>query len=257
MQKLADFQVELAEKTALLQVAQGDLSRDEQIFAEKVKEVARLQAELAAAAEATQRREEAMAAQLRHAQADVRRWRGRALAVQNCTPSGTQKEQHVLPPPPQSPSAWQQSPPASPSAVTDLHQEISFDALPRQQWSAPQHTAPQAASMLALSAAEQQQQQQETLQGTRGPGVGGSLPLLQLNASTDLGSEDLHSVAGRKLGRSTDDQVLFDAELASYISDTDYTDLRCADFEVKARNQRRFQRGCTANDQVLFDTPTG
>jgi hypothetical protein len=235
MQKLADLQIELAEKTALLQVAQGDLTRDEQLSAAKVKEVERLQADLAAAADIAQRREEAMAVQLRHAQADVRRWRARALAVQNRNPSGMQQEQHALPPPPQSPPAWQQSPPASPSALTGLQQEVSFATLPRQQRrSAAQPTATHAASMLAVSAAEQQRQQEDT-NGTQGPGVRGSLPQLQLYASTELSSEDLRSAAVSKLGGSTDDEVLFDAELASYISDTDYTDLHCADFEVRRR----------------------
>lgn len=244
MQKLAVLQVELAEKTTLLQVAQGDLSRDEQIFADKVKEVARLQADLAAAADASQRREEAMAAKLQHAQADVRRWRARALAVQNRTPGEAQQGQHALPPAPQSPSAWQQSPPASPSALTGLQQEISFVTLPRQQRRlGPHHTAPQAADMPATSATEQKLQQ-EDLQGTQGPGVRGSLPHLQLDVSTELGSEDLRNIAGSKLSGSADDQVLFDAELASYISDTDYTDLHRADFEVRAGAHCRVQDGC-------------
>jgi len=73
LQKLAKLQAEIAEQTALLEVAQGDLNRDELIFADKAKEVARLQAELESAAERAQRREQAMAARLQHMQADLRR----------------------------------------------------------------------------------------------------------------------------------------------------------------------------------------
>jgi hypothetical protein len=67
------LQAELAQKTALLELAQGDLTRDEQIFADKVREVARLQAELSDAAERAHARVASMAARLQHAQADVRR----------------------------------------------------------------------------------------------------------------------------------------------------------------------------------------
>lgn len=83
LQKLAKLQAEVAEQTALLEVAQGDLSRDEAIFADKAKEVARLQAELDSAAERAQRREQAMAARLQHMQAYLRR----------CVLRGTCKEQ--------------------------------------------------------------------------------------------------------------------------------------------------------------------
>jgi hypothetical protein len=73
VQRLSQLQARLAQKTALLELAQGDLTRDEQIFTDKVKEVARLQAALFEAAERTHAREASMAARLQHAQADVRR----------------------------------------------------------------------------------------------------------------------------------------------------------------------------------------
>ena len=63
----------LAEKDAQLGLAKGDLSRDEQIFSEKVKQVAALQAELQAVVDRTQQREEAMAARMQHMQAELQR----------------------------------------------------------------------------------------------------------------------------------------------------------------------------------------
>lgn len=73
VQRVADLQAELAEKDALLQVARGDLFRDEQIFADKLQEVARLQVELASTTERARLKEEEMTACLQHLQADLRR----------------------------------------------------------------------------------------------------------------------------------------------------------------------------------------
>jgi hypothetical protein len=69
-----------------------------------------------------------------------------------------------------------------------------------------------------------------TQQGAPAP----ALSRLQLVCSAELSSEDLcrfHSAVLGKAG-TAEDEVLFDAELASYISDTDYTELRGADVEV-------------------------
>lgn len=62
----------------------------------------------------------------------------------------------------------------------------------------------------------------------------GSLPRLQLVCSAELSSEGLCRIHSAVLGKAetAEDEVLFDAELASYISDTDYTELRGADVEV-------------------------
>jgi hypothetical protein len=52
--------------------------------------------------------------------------------------------------------------------------------------------------------------------------------------SAELSSEDLCRIHSAVLGKAgtAEDEVLFDADLASYISDTDYTDLRGTDVEV-------------------------
>jgi hypothetical protein len=236
MQKLSDLQAELAQKTALLQVAQGDLSRDEQIFADKVKEVERLQADLAAAAAHAQHREEALVARLQHVQTDMRRWRARALAVQQ--PS-EQQQQQGLPSPPS--WAWQQaSPPASPSSRhAGLQPEISFAAGLTKQQQPPCPTGRPAASSEAATPRSDPADSQQQQSGAVGGPI--SLPPLQLDSSTELGSGHLRGRRTGKLSEETgaaaseDDQVLFDADLLSYISDTDYTDLRCADFEVSGR----------------------
>lgn len=73
MQRLSRLQAQLAQQMALLELAQGDLTHDEKIFTDKVKEVAGLQSELSGAAERAHAREASMAARLQHAQADVRR----------------------------------------------------------------------------------------------------------------------------------------------------------------------------------------
>lgn len=241
LQNLSGLQAELAQKTALLQVAQGDLSRDEQIFADKAKEVELLQAELAAAAARAQCREEALEARLQHVQADMRRWRARALTIQQ----PADQQQQGLPSPP---SSWHKaSPPASPSLRhTGLQLEISFAAgLPRQQQppcSAAQPAATSEADVVESEPAgtQEQQQQQGGRQQSQSGAVGGAvgLPPLQLDSSMELASGHVRGLrtgqVSKKAGAAPeDDQVLFDADLLSYISDTDYTDLRCADFEVR------------------------
>jgi hypothetical protein len=81
-----------------------------------------------------------------------------------------------------------------------------------------------------------QASQHSTSQGARvaTPGAAVTVPRLQLACNTEqaMGGGDGGRHVQGSVGHDADDQVLFDAELASYISDTDYTDLRSADFEV-------------------------
>lgn len=127
------------------------------------------------------------------------RWRARALSVQTCP---ADSERPLLPVPPQSPSTLLACPERSPSAHAKLQQELSF-------------------AMLHETRTKQQQPGAQPLQQHSDPQQG------HKEQQTTLLSDASHSAG--------DDQVLFDAELASYISDTDYTDLRCADFEVSPR----------------------
>lgn len=144
------------------------------------------------------------------------RWRERALALQTCTTDPAQRQEwHALPPPPQSPSC-RPSLPSSPSAAVSLQQELSFAVLPHKQQQGQQ-------VQRQGDAAELQEQhliiQQHVIT---------SAERLDVSIGSDTGN------AGRAggVGVTGDDEVLFDADLASYISDTDYTDLRCGDFEV-------------------------
>lgn len=184
-----------------------------------------------------------MAARLQHVQADSRRWRARALAVQSAAGDHAQQQQHqglMLPPPPQSlSSSWCAAGQMSPTGQVSLQQEISLATLPKQQRQQqqpqkPQDIAHRAACKAGGDPARSEKQQADgelscAKQQQEGSEASRSLQHLQLHSSAELGSEGLHS----KAGASDEDQVLFDAELASYISDTDYTDLRSVDFEVR------------------------
>lgn len=72
-QVVADLQAQLAQQSALLSSAQGDLSRDEQIFAEKFQEVARLQSQLAAAVDKSRGKEQEMASRMQAMHTELRR----------------------------------------------------------------------------------------------------------------------------------------------------------------------------------------
>ena len=64
---------QLADAMAELQAAQQDLARDEEIFAQRVMEMAKLRDDMAAMASAAQQERAAAAAQIQHLQADLRR----------------------------------------------------------------------------------------------------------------------------------------------------------------------------------------
>lgn len=160
--------------------------------------------------------------------------------MQACTMDATQQpsEHQMLPPPPASSTASHPGLPGSPTAQTGLQQEISLAALPKQQ-NGQQHDHSQMPCTT---------QTDEHLAGAQGSqhsishgvcvaraGAAATVPRLQFvsNAERAMGGGE----GGRHVQGSVgheDDQVLFDAELASYISDTDYTDLRSADFEVRS-----------------------
>jgi len=151
------------------------------------------------------------------------RWRERALALQTCPTDPAQRQEwHALPPPPQSPSC-RSSLPGPPSAAVSLQQELSFAALPHKQQ--------QGRQVQRHGDAAELQEQHLIVQQHVATSAGRSPCLLHENS---IGSVVDTADAGRAGGVavSGDDEVLFDADLASYISDTDYTDLRCGDFEV-------------------------
>jgi hypothetical protein len=175
----------------------------------------------------------------------------------------------VLPPPPQSP-VQSHTPPASPSLQAGLQQEISF-ASPLLQQPAAQgqevcpvesaQPSPQQQPAPATTQTQLQQlqhskdgsqlSQQDLSLGRKHTLAAAGLPRLHLDASTDLSGDALLTGAaatdkgagGRHSGE--DDQVLFDADLASYISETDYTDLRCEDFEVGGPLVRAHKEACS------------
>lgn len=162
------------------------------------------------------------------------------MAVQACPADATQQpaEQQMLPPPPASPTALRPGLPASPATQPGLQQEISFAALPKQ------HTGQQLERRQLPDTAPADEHPVRA-QGSQHsidkgacvarPGAAATLPRLELVSDAERalmgGGEGGRHVQGC-VGRDADDQVLFDAELASYISDTDYTDLCSAEFEV-------------------------
>jgi hypothetical protein len=148
-------------------------------------------------------------------------------------------EQQMLPPPPASPTALRPGLPGSPSTQPGLQQEISFAALPKQQHGQQQERSQEPGTTQAVEHPVRAQSSQHSIdQGAcvARPGAAATVPRLQLvsDAERPIGGEGGKHVHG-SVGHDADDQVLFDAELASYISNTDYTDLRSAEFEVRSR----------------------
>lgn len=145
----------------------------------------------------------------------------------------------MLPPPPQSP-AWRPSQHGLSAGQAGLQQELSFAALPKQQ--SKQHlegnqpgghnTAGDAQQQPGPARAQTQALPDNAPTNQKGS-IAASLPRLQLGCSTELGSDALCRSAVLGKAGGAEDEVLFDAELASYISETDYTDLREADLEVR------------------------
>jgi hypothetical protein len=73
LQDLHQVQQQLADATAQLQTAHADLARDEEIFAERVRDMAKLRDELAVLAAAAERERQESAQQMQQLRADVRR----------------------------------------------------------------------------------------------------------------------------------------------------------------------------------------
>jgi hypothetical protein len=73
LQDLHQAQQQLADTAAQLQVAHADLARDEEIFAERVREMAKLREELALLAAAAERERQESAQQMQQLRADMRR----------------------------------------------------------------------------------------------------------------------------------------------------------------------------------------
>jgi hypothetical protein len=72
-QQLADSTAQLADTAAQLQAAQADLARDEEIFGERVREMAKLRDELAVLAAAAEQERQEAAQTMQQLRADVRR----------------------------------------------------------------------------------------------------------------------------------------------------------------------------------------
>jgi hypothetical protein len=73
LQELQQVQQQLAGTAAQLQTAQADLARDEEIFGERVREMAKLRDELALLAAAEEQERQESAQQIQQLRADVRR----------------------------------------------------------------------------------------------------------------------------------------------------------------------------------------
>lgn len=158
--------------------------------------------------------------------------------MQACTADPSQQQERPALPPPPSPPSSQTSQQGAPSGPTSLQQELSFAALPKQQHSKPPGQ-PDPSVSLSKMCADSSQPQQQPQDSASAPAyqqgaVAASLPRLQVGSSAELGSEELYrsTVSGKAAGAADEDQVLFDADLASYISETDYTDLCSADVQV-------------------------
>lgn len=72
-QELQQAHQQLSEATSQLQAAQADLARDEEIFAERVKDTSKLRDELALLAAAAERERQEAAQQMQQLRADLRR----------------------------------------------------------------------------------------------------------------------------------------------------------------------------------------
>ncbi|KAF8057282.1 FOLD2 [Scenedesmus sp. PABB004] len=85
-QQLEAARAQLAQTEAELALAKADLARDEEIFGERVREAAKLRDQLAAAEAAAAAERETGGARAAALHAELRRWRGRALALQTAAP---------------------------------------------------------------------------------------------------------------------------------------------------------------------------
>lgn len=172
------------------------------------------------------------------------------MAMQVCPSDPSEQQRHVLPPPPQSPASS-----AAARHQNCLLQELSFTALPKHQQQQTQQQQQlesggiKQPSVSAAGAPSQEDVAQSAadMQTCVSASARSSLPQLQL-AQEEREEGVAAAAAGGSCGGgggdggSDDDRVLFDAELASYISETDYFDLRTGDFEVRGR----------ARDMLLF-----
>jgi citrate synthase len=73
LQELQQVQQQLVDMSAQLQTAHADLARDEEIFAERVREMAKLRDELALLAAAAERERQESGQQMQQLRADLRR----------------------------------------------------------------------------------------------------------------------------------------------------------------------------------------
>lgn len=206
------MRVQLDDTTAQLQTALADLTRDEEIFAERVQQMSKLRDELAAAQQQRKETEQ----QMQQMRAELRRWKARAMSMQDSPAAAAS-------------AARCESQPSSaarhhPGPLGDMH--VPGSSL------APELTC----------AAFTKQHEQPHLQESGSADLRMHCNGRIVSADDDYaGGDDAHDNSkraddgdGRKADATAqDDQVLFDDELASYISETDYTDLDGLAFEVK------------------------
>lgn len=198
LQEMSQLRVQLDDTKSQLQTALADLTRDEEIFAERVQQMSKLRDELAAAQQ--QRREAEQ--QMQQMCAELRRWQARAMSMQGSPAAAASTAFSELPP--SSPASHRPGAPGGVQASgSSLAPELSFAAFTIQQ--------------------EQPHLQEK-----------GSADLPMHCNGDEADNDSKQASDGRKADAvAHDDQVLFDDELASYISETDYTELDALAFEVR------------------------